>query len=314
MKAVLIEKTGSVENLIHTTIDKPVPTEYEILVETKAVSINPVDYKVRMIEEVLIMIYGEGYPAILGWDIAGDVVAVGDRVTRFKVGDSVFGMVNFPGKGNAYAEYVTAPENHLARMPDSISYTEAAATTLAALTALQVLKNRINKGDKVLIHAGSGGVGHFAIQIAKHLGAYVITTSSSRNRDFVLALGADVHIDYRAQAFEEEVSDVDFVLDGLGGEVLSKSVKVVKDRGSIISLPTPQFPEGVETEAQKRNINVSFLMVTSNGDDMETLKQFLEKGILKPHISSTFSFDNLGKAHEQLESGRTVGKVVVSMQ
>ena len=313
MKAIVIEKTGGVENFIYKNVDQPIPNQNEVLVAVKAIGINPVDYKVRLIEDVLHMICGEGYPAILGWDIAGQVVAVGDKVSQFEIGDDVFGMVNFPGRGNAYAEYVAAPETHLAKMAKNVSYEISAAATLAALTALQVLKDKVSPGDRVLIHAGSGGVGHYAIQIAKHLGAHVTTTSSAKNRDFVLSLGADEHIDYREQAFEDVLMDIDFVLDGLGDETLLKSLKVVKDGGSIISLPTPQFSDEIVAEAKRRNINVSFLMVASNGDDMAILKDYLENGIVKPHVSNVFSFDEMGKAHLQLESGRTVGKVVVKV-
>ncbi len=313
MKAIILEKAGGVENLIQKDVEQPLPNENEVLVKVKAISINPVDFKVRSIEEVLTMIYGEERPAILGWDIAGTVISVGDKVTQFKNGDNVFGMVNFPGRGNAYAEFVAAPENHLAKMPENVSFEEAAATTLAALTALQVLQGRVKKDDRVLIHAGSGGVGHFAIQIAKHLGAYVVTTSSSKNRDFVLSLGADEHIDYRNQAFEEIVSDIDFVLDTFNGDILLKSVKVVKDGGSIISIPTPEFSDDVIKLAKERNVNVSFLLVTSNGKYMNTLKEFLANGAIKPHVSKTFPFSEMGKAHTEVESGRTIGKVVVKL-
>ena len=311
MKAIVLESAGGVENLITREVARPISSDQEVLVEVKAICINPVDYKVRMFEEVLSMICGEGYPAILGWDIAGTVVSVGDQVTQFKPGDRVFGMVNFPGRGNAYAEYVAAPADHLARVPENASDEEAAATTLAALTALQVLQNTVKKGDKVLIHAGSGGVGHFAIQIAKHLGAYVIATSSAKNRDFVLGLGADQHIDYRTQAFEEVLSDLDFVLDGLAGDVLINSVKITRAGGAVISLPAPNFSEEVIALAKERNVNVSFLLVTSSGKDMRTLSEWLERGIIKPHVSQTFSFDEMGAAHRQQESGRTVGKIVV---
>jgi NADPH:quinone reductase-like Zn-dependent oxidoreductase len=313
MKAIILEKAGGVENLIHKDVEQPLPNENEVLVKVKAISINPVDFKVRSIEEVLTMIYGEERPAILGWDIAGTVVSVGDKVTQFKNGDNVFGMVNFPGQGNAYAEFVAAPDNHLAKMPENVSFEDAAATTLAALTALQVLEGRVKKDDRVLIHAGSGGVGHFAIQIAKHLGVYVVTTSSFKNRDFVLSLGADEHIDYRSKAFEEVVSDMDFVLDPFNGDILLNSVKVVKDGGSIISLPTPQFSDDVMKLAEERNVNVSFLLVQSNGKDMNTLKELLENGTIKPHVSKTFPFAEMGNAHLELESGRTVGKVVVNL-
>jgi NADPH:quinone reductase-like Zn-dependent oxidoreductase len=235
----------------------------------------------------------------------------GENVTLFEPGDSVFGMVNFPGHGKCYAEYVAAPESQLAIIPANISFEDAAATTLSALTALQVLQPRIKQGDRVLIHAGSGGVGHFAIQIAKHMGAYVISTSSANNKDFVMNLGADEHIDYRENKFEDVVSDIDFVLDGMGGEVLKNSLKVLKDHGSIVSLPTDDFPEGVATYAEQHNIEVIFLMVQSNGTDMNTLRGMLETGVLKPFVSKTFAFEDMPDAHAQIESGRTVGKVIV---
>ena len=313
MKAIILEQAGSVENLITKDINKPAVKNHEVLIEVKAISVNPVDYKVRESEAVIDMICGEERPLILGWDIAGVVTEKGNNVSKFEVGDKVFGMVNFPGRGNAYAEYVASPEDHLAKIPENVSFEAAAASTLAALTALQVLQSRVKKNDKVLIHAGSGGVGHFAIQIAKSLGAYVITTASAKNKDFVIGLGADEHIDYRTQVFQEVVSDVDFVFDMFNGDILLNSVKVVKDGGAIISLPTPEFSEEIQSLAKARNVDVSFIMVTSNGEDMNTIKDMLECGDLKPHVSQTFSFEDMGKAHQQLESGRTIGKVVVKL-
>ena len=313
MKAYVLSEAGGVENLVMSEIDKPKPGTGEVLIETRAISINPVDVKVRPIEEVLTMIIGEVRPVILGWDIAGTVAAVGEDVTGFAVGDKVFGMVNFPGHGKGYAEYVAAPASHLAKMPANASFEEAAATTLAALTALQVLQPRIKPGDRVLIHAGSGGVGHFAIQIAKNLGATVVATSSAKNRDFVLSLGADQHIDYREQDFSEVLTDIDFVLDGMGGEVLKNSLKVVKDGGTIVSLPTHTFPDELTAIAEPRNITLEFVLVTSNGEDMNQLKEQMESGALKPHVSVSFRFEQMGEAHEQIESGRTVGKAVVTL-
>ncbi len=313
MKAIVLEKAGGVENLMIKDIDKPVVKENEVLVEVKAISVNPVDYKVRANKDVLTMLCGEGRPVILGWDIAGTVVSTGDKVTKFKTGDNVFGMVNFVGRGNAYAEFVASPEDHLAKMPSNVSFEEAAATTLAALTALQVLETRVKKDDRVLIHAGSGGVGHFAIQIAKALGAHVITTSSAKNKDFVMSLGADEHIDYHSQKFEEVVSDIDFVFDMFNGDILLNSVKVVKNGGAIISLPTPEFSAEITNLAKECNVAVSSLMVQSNGKDMNTLATMLESGAIKPHVSKTFPFGDMAGAHLQLESGRTVGKVVVTV-
>ena len=222
-------------------------------------------------------------------------------------------MVNFPGQGKAYAEYVASPASHLAIMPEKVTFEEAAATTLAALTALQVLQPRVKNGDRILIHAGSGGVGHFAIQIAKGLGAYVISTSSAKNREFIMSLGADEHIDYREQKFEEVLSDIDFVLDSMGGEVLENSLRVVKNGGRIVSLLTQQFPEDLQSEADQRSVELEFVIVQSSGEDMNTLKGMLEAGELKPHVSRIFPFENMADAHLQIESGRTVGKIIVTL-
>ena len=314
MKAYLLNEAGGVDNLVLSDIEKPRIEVNEVLVETKAISVNPVDVKVRKADEVLTMIMGtEDRPVIPGWDISGTVVAVGEEVSEFEVGNKVFGMVNFPGQGKGYAEYVASPASHLAIMPEKTTFEEAAATTLAALTALQVLKARVNKGDRILIHAGSGGVGHFAIQIAKALGAHVISTSSAKNRDFIMSLGADEHIDYREQKFEEVLSDIDFVLDGMGGEVLENSLKVVKDGGTIVSLPTHQFPEDLQAKADQRNVVLEFVLVQSSGDDMNTLKDMLEANELIPHVSKTLPFEKMADAHTQIESGRTVGKLVVTL-
>lgn len=313
MKAIVIEKAGGVENLLTKEVERPVLQEDEVLVATKAISINPVDYKVRAVEEVLSMIYGEDRPAVIGWDIAGTVVETGTKVTKFETGDKVFGMVNFPGAGKAYAELVASPESHLAKIPATISFEQAAASTLAALTALQVLQGKVKKNDRVLIHAASGGVGHFAIQIAKNRGAYVIGTSSAKNRDFVLSLGADEHIDYRTQKFEEILSDIDFVFDTLGGEVIENSMKVLKKGGSLTSIVAREFSETTKTMAKELDANLAFELVQSNGDDMKTLANLMESGAIKAHVSKTFLFDEIDKAHLALESGRTVGKVVVTV-
>jgi len=314
MKAYLLNEAGGVENLVLSDIETPRIKVNEVLVETKAISINPVDVKVRKADEILTLIMGtEDRPVILGWDISGTVVAVGEEVSEFEVGNRVFGMVNFPGQGKGYAEYVASPASHLAIMPEKATFEEAAATTLAALTALQVLKPRVNEGDRILIHAGSGGVGHFAIQIAKALGAHVISTSSAKNRDFIMSLGADEHIDYREQKFEEVLSDIDFVLDGMGGEVLENSLKVVKDGGTIVSLPTHQFPEDLQARADQRNVVLEFVLVQSSGDDMNTLKDMLVANELIPHVSKILPFEKMADAHTQIESGRTVGKLVVTL-
>ncbi|WP_075590170.1 NADP-dependent oxidoreductase [Labilibacter marinus] len=313
MKAIVLEKAGGVENLKIKDIEKPSLKSNEVLVETKAIGINPADWKVRSEEQALKMLIGATENVILGWDVAGVIAEVGNEVTGFKVGDKVFGMINFPGSGKAYAEYVAAPADQLAVLPEGTSFEEAAASTLAALTALQAITDRVKKDDRVLIHAGSGGVGHFAIQIGKSKGAYVLATSSAKNKDFVLSLGADEHIDYRTQKFEEVAADVDFVLDPMGGEVLLNSVKVMKEGGAIVSLAIFEVPADVKELADKVGVTVTPLLVKSNGDDMKTIADLLEAGTVKAHVSKTFSFENMGDVHNEVQSGRTVGKVVVSL-
>ncbi|MGP1993991.1 NADP-dependent oxidoreductase [Zobellia laminariae] len=313
MKAILLEKAGGPENLHLTEVDKPSIKNNEVLVAVKAISLNPADVKPKYVDEMLNSMYGEKRPVILGWDIAGTITQVGTDVTNLKVGDKVFGMVNFPGVGNAYAEFVAAPEFHLAIMPETISFEEAAATTLAALTALQILSGRIKKGDKVLIQAGSGGVGHFAIQIAKKMGAYVIATSSAKNKDFVLSIGADEHIDYHAQKFEEVLTDIDFVLDTLGGKVLENSVKVLKEGGTLFTTLDKDLPEDANAIVADKNLSINNILVHSSAEDMNTLKGMLENGSLKPNIYKTFAFEDMADAHTEVEKGRTVGKVIVTL-
>lgn len=314
MKAIHLNKTGGLENFSLEEIDKPTIKPNEVLVQVHAFSVNPVDFKVRADDQLLTMIYGEQRPAILGWDISGIVVETGTDVQDLKIGDPVFGMVNFPGAGNAYAEFVASPADHLAKIPTGVTFDDAAVTTLAALTALQVLQDKVKKGDRVLIHAGSGGVGHFAIQIAKHLGAYVITTSSAKNKEFITYLGADEHIDYHTQKFQDVVTDINFVFDMFNGDILLNSVKAVKEGGTVMSIPSPEFSEEVQQLANSKNVHLGFHMVQSNGEDMQKLSNLLEKSEIKPHISQIFEFEMLPYAHLQLESGRTVGKVVVNIQ
>ncbi|MFD2542671.1 NADP-dependent oxidoreductase [Lacinutrix gracilariae] len=313
MKAVLLKQAGGPENLYLADIEKPSIKNNEVLVAVKAISLNPADVKPKYNNEMLSMMYGKERPVVLGWDIAGTVTEVGIEVSDFKLGDKVFGMVNFPGVGNAYAEFVAAPEAHLAKMPDHTSFEEAVATTLAALTALQILSGKINKGDKVLIQAGSGGVGHFAIQIAKSFGAYVITTVSEKNKDFVLSIGADEAIDYRTQNFEDVLSDIDFVLDTQGGKVLENSVKVLKNGGAVITTVGLDLPEEITALAAKENKSVSNILVHSSNQDMNILKDMLENGEIKPHIYKTFPFEKMAEAHTEVEKGRTVGKVIVTL-
>lgn len=313
MKAIVLKGFGGIENLQVQELPVPSVSENDVLVKVKSLSINPVDVKTRA---------GKGMagrmkelnPLILGWDISGIVEAVGSGVQDFKKGDEVFGMVNFPGHGQAYAEYVLAPASHLALKPREISHEEAAAATLAALTAWQVLVThaKIKQGDKVLIHAAAGGVGHYAVQIAKHLGAYVIGTSSSVNKEFVLSLGADEHIDYKSQVLKEAVSDVDFVLDTLGGDTIDHSLEVIKKGGALISIPSG-LNQDVVDKASAKGIKGSFMLVQSNGEDQKALAELLAKGVIKSEVAKVYPFEEIGQAHAHVETGRTRGKVIVNL-
>ena len=221
-------------------------------------------------------------------------------------------MVNFPGHGRAYAEYVAAPADQLALKPGAVNFESAAAATLAALTAWQAFSDhgRLRAGQRVLIHAAAGGVGHFAVQIARHTGAYVIGTASAENRDFVLGLGANECIDYKAQRFEEVVKDIDFVLDAIGGEYIDRSLQVIKKGGTIVSIPS-SANAGVQEKAKAKGIFGATMMVQSSGEDMQHIAQLLGDGVLRAEVSKVFAFEQMAEAHLAVETGKTRGKVVV---
>ncbi len=315
MQAIIIAEAGGPANLLFAELPRPEIGPTEVLVKTKALSINPVDVKARASEDILAWIFGPQRPVILGWDLAGEVVAVGAEVQTLQPGDAVFGLVNFFGAGRAYAEYVAVPAHQLARKPAAVSYEVAAATTLAALTAWQALgqHGHVQPGSRVLIHGGAGGVGHFAIQLAKQLGAYVLTTASARNREFVLSLGADEHVDYATERFWERTPDVDFVLDTVGGEVLAHSLAVVRPGGTIITLPTPAIEPELSAQAAAQRVQLAFMMVASSGPGMQALADLLARGAIRPHIAATFPFAAMAEAHAYQETARPVGKVVVTL-
>ncbi len=315
MKAIILKEAGSVENLQFAEIEKPTLQSDEVLLKVASIGINPVDVKARAYEGVLGWIFGEERPVILGWDISGEIVEKGNEVTDLKIGDEVFGMVNFFGNGKGYAEYVASPAKHLALKPKDTTYQHAAASTMAASTAYQALVDiaKIKKGDKILIHGASGGVGHFAIQIAKHFGAYVIGTSSAKNRDFILSLGADEHVDYTKDNFAKIVQDAEIVLDTIQGETLLRSVDTVRPGGIIVTLPSPEIPPEVIEKAKTKQINIEFMMVASKNETITAIAQLLDQGVLKPHIHKIFPFEEIAKAHLEVETNRVVGKVVVNI-
>ncbi len=316
MKAFLLYENGGAEKLIPGEANIPVIKPGEVLVSVKAISVNPVDAAVRQNRQTLMNImqlHDEKPPYILGWDISGKVTETGED-SRELQGKDVFGMINFKGQGRAYADFVAAPVSQLAVKPADISYEEAAAATLAALTAWQALitNAKLQRGEKVLIHAAAGGVGHYAVQIAKHLGARVIGTASASNKDFVLELGADEFIDYSGVRFEEKVKDADVVLDSIDASNLARSVETVKTGGRVISIKA--YPDdSIMSRAKEKGITLLRMMVNSNGKDMKSIASLLQDGSIKSHIAAVFPFSELPKAHLQIETKRTRGKVVVKL-
>ncbi|MCF0040154.1 NADP-dependent oxidoreductase [Dyadobacter fanqingshengii] len=317
MKAIALKETGGIENLILIETKTPQVKPNEVLIKVKAISINPVDGFVRgnkaYHERVINPQPGEN--VILGWDVSGTVAEIGNDVSDFKIGDDVFGMVNFPGHGKAYAEYVAAPADQLALKPENITYEEAAAATLAALTAWQSLVTyaKIKKGDKILIHAAAGGVGHYAIQIAKHFGAHVIGTGSAAKKDFIIGQGADEFIDYTAEKFEQKVRDADIVLDSIFGDHVVRSLESVKHGGRLISLLTFFTDEALLKRIAEKAVYAHRLGVVSSGEDMKQIAGLLANGTLHSHISASFSFEEIPQAQTLVDAGRTVGKVVITL-
>jgi NADPH:quinone reductase-like Zn-dependent oxidoreductase len=308
MKAIILNDFGGVEQLQEAELPVPAIKDGGVLVKVKAISINPVDTKARA-GKALADLLRNDKPIILGWDISG--VVTESTSPLFMEGDEVFGMINFPGHGKAYAEHVVAPAEHLALKPENITHEQAAAATLAALTAWQAFSDygRLRPGQRVLIHAAAGGVGHYAVQIARHIGAYVIATSSAENKDFVLSLGANEHIDYKAQRFEEAAKDIDFVLDAVSPENSERSLSVLKKGGTLIS--TTGLSDATKEKAKARGIFALGMHVQSAGEDMQHIAQLLEEGELRSEVTKVFPLAQMGDAHLQVETGRTRGKVVV---
>ena len=304
MRAMVVDRYGDPDVLTPRELPVPQPAGDEVLVRVHAVSINPVDYKWRKGGPF------KNFPVVLGWDISGVVQALGPGAGAFAIGDEVFGMVRFPQEGRAYAEYVAAPISDIARKPQALSHAEAAAMTLAALTAQQAFEAmQLRAGQTVLIHAGAGGVGHYAVQLAKTRGARVIATASERNREFVLGLGADEVVDYRARPFEEQVRDIDAVLDTVGGDTLARSFAVVRRGGSLVSIAGQPSAE----LAQQSDVHAQRILVHPSRADLEHFSDLVAAGKLHSHVSQTFPLEQVADAHRAQETGRTVGKLVLTL-
>jgi NADPH:quinone reductase-like Zn-dependent oxidoreductase len=320
MKTIILKAVGGPENLELAEIVVPSIKDDEVLVKVKAISINPVDAFARRNQESLnyvLQLRGDEKNIILGWDIAGIVTEAGPAVTRFKAGDEVFGMVKFVGQANGYAEYVAAPENDLALKPGNISFGEASGAGIAVLTAWQsiVTGGKVKKGDKVVITGASGGVGHYALQIARHFGAYVIAVASADNRDFVLGLGADEFIDYQTQAFEELVTDADMVHDAVWSDDvrhIERSLRAIKPGGTLLSLIV-DFDDEISEKLKSKNVTGYRVLVHKSEEDLAAIAELLATGDLKTHVSKTFPLEEMAKAHSLIETKNAVGKIIVTV-
>lgn len=314
-----------------TVIEVPVsqPGADEVLIEVAAAGLNQLDEKVRLGEFRQILPYRA--PFVLGHDLAGTVAEVGPGVTSFSVGDVVYARLR-DGAIGTFAERVVVAVSDLALAPRSVPVEAAAGLPLVALTAWQALVEigDVQRGQRVLIHAGAGGVGTIAIQLAKHLGATVATTVSASNIDFVRSLGADVVIDYRSQDFEDIVSGYDLVLDSLGAKSVSKSLRVVRPGGIVVGIagpPTPQFAKaaglgkalqlatgalssGVRREAKKLGVTYEFLLMHASGDQLRSISALVDEGRIRPIVSKTIEFDEIPAALTALGTGSTRGKIV----
>jgi NADPH:quinone reductase-like Zn-dependent oxidoreductase len=311
MKAIILKEQGGVQNFAFVSVPIPEIKPDQVLIKTRAVSINPADTIVRVNKQVK-WVFGDDVPLILGWDISGEIIKLGSEVQNFKMGDEVFGVVSHPQTGKTYAEYVAAPASQLALKPTNITHEQAAVSTLAALTALQpIQKVGIKKGDRVFITAAGGGVGHFAVQLAKNYGAYVIALASGSKKDFVMSLGADEFIDYQTQRFEDVIKDVDLVIEAVkaNGHIL-RSIEVLKSGGNLISLWSGITAEEA-TKAKQLNTNAFYNAVQASGENMNFIANLLKEGKLVPYVSKIFALEEMAEAHLEMEKGHTQGKIAI---
>ncbi|WP_395406861.1 NADP-dependent oxidoreductase [Pseudoduganella sp. UC29_106] len=332
MKAFVIDRYGS-KSVVHAgEMPEPELRDDDVLVQIHAASVNPLDLKIRSGALKLVLPYR--LPLILGNDLAGVVVRVGARVRRFKPGDEVYARPAQERIG-AFAEYIAVREDALALKPKTLNMDDAASIPLVGLTGWQALVEKANlkKGQKVLIHAGSGGVGTFAIQLAKQLGAHVATTTSAANRDWVKRLGADVVIDYKQTDFDTMLHNYDVVLDTQGGATLMKSVRVLKRGGRLISISGPPDPDFARASgaswfirlamgmlsyrirklARQHHVNYAFLFMRADGEQLRSIAELIDAGVIRPVVDRIFPFSATPDALDYVETGRAKGKVVVKV-
>ncbi|HEY7087321.1 MAG TPA: NADP-dependent oxidoreductase [Tepidisphaeraceae bacterium] len=306
MSAVCAREAGGPEVLKIEQIPKPTPAASELLVKVYAAGVNPVDWRMRQ--------GGAGrrggQPYIPGFDVSGVVEQVGTGVTKFKSGDAVFAMLGL-NRGGGYAEYAIVKESEAAMKPAKLSHVEAAAVPLAALTAWQALIDtaKVEKGQTVLIHGGAGGVGSFAVQIAKWKGARVIATASKENHEFLRQIGADETIDYHTQKFSDVAKDVDVVLDTVGGQTQADSWAVMKKGGILVSI----VGRPAADKAREAGVRGEGILVRSSSDELAQIAKLIDDGSIKPVVTYTFSLSDAAKAQEQSETHHTRGKIVLKV-
>jgi NADPH:quinone reductase-like Zn-dependent oxidoreductase len=308
MKAVRIHKYGGPEVLIFEDAPRPEPGSAEVLIRVRAAGVNPVDWKIRA--GYLKDIRPYTFPLILGWDVSGVVQATGPGASKFKIGDEVYSRPDSARNG-AYAEYIAVKEFEVAFKPRSIDHVHAGAIPLACLTAWQAIFDTagLRAGQKILIHAAAGGVGSFAVQLAKWKGAYVFGTASGRNQSLLRELGADEPIDYENTRFEDLVHDVDVVFDTIGGDTQERSWNVLKKGGFLVSLVAPPSAE----EAAKNGVRQAFIFMTPNGAELTEIARIVDSGKLKPVVETVLPLPDARRAHELSQTGHTRGKIVLGV-
>ncbi len=308
MKAAVIKDYGAQVEILE--VPRPQLLADSVLIEVHASSVNPVDGIVQAgyLKEMMPITF----PFTMGFDVSGVVLEVGEQVSKFKIGDEVFSRPNGMQAGTI-AEFSVIKEEELALKPSNISHQETASIPLVGLTAFQamVTKANLQKGQKILIHAGSGGVGTLAIQIAKHLGAFVATTTSGSNTEMVKNLGADIVIDYKTQNFEDEIKDYDVVFDMMGGDIMNRSFKVLKKGGCLVSIKSFEDSKGL---AKQYGLKFESFFMWPSGEMLKQLAQLISDGALKPVIDRTFSIDQLKEAYDYLNTGRAKGKIVIEVK
>jgi len=309
MKAATINQFGSAEELTIADIEKPTADPDQVIVSIKAAGINPVDTKIRSGKHISSK--DLKLPAVLGKDFSGTIELVGANVTGSQIGDAVFGCSFGAG---TYAEYMVTESSYFVRKPANVSFEDAAAVPLAALTAYQAVHEHLalQRGQRILIHAAAGGVGHLAVQFAKLAGAYVYGTASEANATFLKELGVDETIDYKNEKFEERASDIDAVIDAMGGDVLYRSITCVKPGGTVVCLPssTKNDPKAVALALEK-DVRLIWPMMHPDRDQLEIFAQLLRDEKLRVHIDKTYSLRDIARAHTDMESHKTRGKLVV---